>query len=94
MVLALGGAIVAWVTTIVALLQHRARWLVCSAVCYAIQGMDDVKSSLSLSLSLSLCAFLAFTSCVPRPLSCVLCLRVCVCMSVLINTFFLCSDAR
>ena len=51
MVLALGGAIVAWVTTIVALLQHRARWLVCSAVCYAIQGMDDVKSSLSFSLS-------------------------------------------
>ena len=55
MVLALGGAIVAWVTTIVALLQHRARWLVCSAVCYAIQGMDDVKSSLSLSFSLSVC---------------------------------------
>lgn len=67
MVLALGGAIIAWVTTIVALLQHRARWLVCSAVCYAIQGMDDVKSALSLSLSL--CAFDAFTSCVPRPLS-------------------------
>ena len=38
--------------------------------------------ALSLSLSLSLCAFDAFTSCIPRPLSCALCLRVCVCMSV------------
>lgn len=81
MVLALGGAIIAWVTTIVALLQHRARWLVCSAVCYAIQGMDDVKSALSLSLSslfLSLCVLLML-SLVAYPDHCpVCCVFVCV----------------
>ena len=38
MVLALASGIAAWVATIVALLQHKARWLVCSAVAYAIQG--------------------------------------------------------
>ena len=86
MVLALGGAIIAWVTTIVALLQHRARWLVCSAVCYAIQGMDDVKSALSLSLSslfLSLCVLLML-SLVAYPDHCpgVLCLCVCACSLV------------
>jgi len=37
MVLALVSGIAAWVATIAALLQHKARWLVCSAVAYAIQ---------------------------------------------------------
>ena len=68
MVLALGGGIVAWVTTIVALLQHRARWLVCSAVCYAIQGIGSVRNALSL------CAFDAFVSCAFSSVCC-----VCVC---------------
>ena len=55
MVLALGGGIVAWVTTIVALLQHRARWLVCSAVCYTIQGMVSRALSLYVHLMLNIC---------------------------------------
>ena len=55
MVLALGGGIVAWVTTIVALLQHRARWLVCSAVCYTIQGMVSRALSFCVHLMLNIC---------------------------------------
>ena len=81
MVLALGGGIVAWVTTIVALLQHRARWLVCSAMCYAIQGMGSVRSALSL------CAFdaqhllVTYSDCLLCiVVLCVLSLCVCVCV--------------